>query len=176
MNLAHVHLALTHVPVIGVVVGLALLAYAVAKDKADVRNASLLLFAVVGAVALVAYFTGESAEDAVERVAGVSRSTIHAHEEAALFALLSSGALGLLSLGGLVVFRAPKSIPRWFTTGALVVALVASGTLVWTAGLGGLVRHPEAQGWTSTPDLGGATAGQGQERRGREGRESRESR
>ncbi len=174
MNLAHVHLALTHVPVVGGLIGLALLAYAFVKDSMELKKASLMLFVLVGAVAAVAYLTGESAEDAVERLAGVSRQVIRAHEDAALFGLLSSATLGLTSLAGLIVFRQPKQIPRWFAAGSLFVALVASGTMVWTAGLGGQVRHTEAQSWTTaTPTEGEAQQQPQPSNREREERETR---
>lgn len=172
MNLAHVHLALTHVPVVGVLLGLAMLAYAFARDSVELKKASLMLFVLVGAVAAIAYFTGESAENAVEHLAGVSKRAIREHEDAALFGLLASATLGLTSLAGSIVFRQRKPIPRWFSAGSLFLSLIASGAMVWTAGLGGQVRHTEALGWTTAAP----TAGESQQQPRSSEREQRRSR
>lgn len=160
MSLTHVHLALTHVPVVGLIIGLAMLGYAFVRDSLELKKASLLIFVLMGVAAGVVFLSGEPAEDAVRRLADFSRPIVHQHEDAALFALVASGALGLTSLAGLILFRQAKPIPRWFTLGSLLVALVASGTMAWTASLGGQVRHTEIRASASDPSAVGEAQGQ----------------
>lgn len=61
MSLAHLHLLLNHYPIIGTIIGIALLVFAYLRKSNEVAKAALGLFAVLGAIAVVVYLTGESA-------------------------------------------------------------------------------------------------------------------
>jgi hypothetical protein len=89
MNWAHVHLLLNHVPVIGVAFGFFLLLLGVVRKSDELKRASLVVFVVVGALAVPTYLTGEPAEKIVRDLPGVSRALIEQHEDAAMFALIS---------------------------------------------------------------------------------------
>ena len=65
------------------------------------------------------------------------------HEDAALAALITLAILGLVSLAGLLSFRKAPVFPRWFISTAVALATAAGLTLVWTALLGGQIRHSE---------------------------------
>lgn len=142
MNPAHLHLLINHVPVIGAVIGLALLAAAIVRRSDELARVTFWLYALLGAASLVVYLTGEPAEEAVERLAGVSESLIEQHEEAALVATIAMGAAGALALLATIVFRR-KAIPRGIVGGGLVVALLIIGLMGYTANLGGQIRHTE---------------------------------
>lgn len=152
MDWVHVHLLLNHVPVIGTVIGILLLAYAALRRSPEVARASLGLFVLLALVGAVVFLTGEPAEELVENLPGVSESLIEEHEEAALLATAALGAMGLLALVGLVAFRRRASgLPRAFVLGTLLFSLVPAATMAWTANLGGQIRHSEIRS--------GATAG-----------------
>lgn len=152
MNWPHVHLMLNHVPVLGTVFGLALLAWGYWRKDLALQRAALVTFVVSALVALPVYFTGEPAEDAVERLAGVTDSTIEAHEEAALVSLIAVGVLGVLGIAGLLFSRSRFSAT--IVRGAVGVAVVTVGLMAWTANLGGRIRHSEL----STGGRGGPSA------------------
>jgi glucan phosphoethanolaminetransferase (alkaline phosphatase superfamily) len=142
MSIVHMHLLLNHVPVIGTLFVLLLLAVAVWRRSTEIGK--LALFCVVG-VALVAgvvFLTGEPAEEAVEHVVGVSESIIHEHEETAEAALFSSGLAGVVALVMLWWYRR-RELPRWVAAAALVLALGVGGLMARTANLGGQIRHSE---------------------------------
>ena len=143
MNWAHVHLLLNHVPVIGVVFGFLLLLLGVVRKSDELKKAGLGALVVVGALAVPTYLTGEPAEEIVRDLPGVSRALIEQHEEAAMFALISAGILGLVSLGILLYFRAPKPLPAWSMTAALLISFWTLTVMVRTAYLGGQIRHSE---------------------------------
>jgi len=153
MNIAHLHLMLNHFPVVGSVIVALLLAFALYRRSDEVGRASLLLAVLVGAVSVVVYFTGEPAEDLVERLPGVSEAITERHEEAALVATIVVGALGALSLVVLGMHRGRRVLSRRTTGAALALALVACGVMGYTAFLGGQVRHTEIRS--------GAVAAQG---------------
>ena len=96
-------------------------------------------------LAIPAYVTGEPAEEIAEKLPGVSEQVIDPHEDAAKLALGATLAVGAVALAGLVAFRA-RALPLAFSLGLLALAVVAAGTLGWTANLGGRIRHPEIRG------------------------------
>jgi len=142
MSTVHIHLLLNHVPVIGAVIGLALLFMALARRSDELARVTFWLYAVLGAASIVVYLTGEPAEDAVENLAGVSKAIIEQHEEAALVATITMGAAGALALLATLVFRR-KAIPRPVVGGSFVMALLITGLMGYTANLGGQIRHTE---------------------------------
>ncbi|HEX8848839.1 MAG TPA: hypothetical protein VF761_04825 [Gemmatimonadaceae bacterium] len=147
MNTAHVHLLLNHIPVLGTLLALALLAWAVARKQPSRAKDGLGLLVILGVVAIVVYLTGGAAEDAVENLPGVSEGLIESHEEAALAATIALGALGLMSLLALWRFRA-RSLPRWVPMAGLAGAAVVAAMMAWTANIGGQIRHSEIRGGT----------------------------
>ena len=160
MSMVHLHLLLNHVPVIGTIIGLCLLAWAVFRKDQGLGRATLGLFAVLAIVALATFLTGEPAEEAVEGLAGVTEGSIERHEEAALLATIALGVLGALSLAALVWFRR-RPLTRRVMALLLVVALVPAGAMAWTANLGGQIRHSELRAVTPAADPDLQLAGEG---------------
>jgi hypothetical protein len=144
MNAAHLHLMLNHVPVVGTLIVLPLLAWAIHRRSAELLRVVLATFVAIGVAGAVVYLTGEPAEEVVEHLAGVVHTSIEAHEDAARVSLRLTGGLGLLGLVGLWRLRAGARTPRWLVVSAVAGAMVVMISLGWTASLGGLIRHPEA--------------------------------
>ncbi len=144
MSFTHIHLLLNHFPVIGSVIGLTLIGYALYRRNSDLTKVSLALFVVLAAIALVVYFTGEPAEEAIENIAGFSEAITEQHEEAALVATIVMGTFGALALSALMVFRT-RTVPRWISLVSLVAALAVNGVMGYAAMLGGQVRHTEVR-------------------------------
>ena len=150
MNSAHLHLALNHIPVVGI--GLVIMVMLIGLFR---RNEILVRTGIIGVVLMAllsvpAYLTGEPAEDVVKGLAGVVKSTVETHEEAAQAAFLVLIGSGAFSLAGLVLFRR-KMLPRWFATCVLVTAIASTLSMGWAANLGGRIRHPEIAGNNVVP-------------------------
>src|SRR5512145_2100282 len=105
MNWAHLHLILNHVPVLGTLFGLLLLAWGILRRNDSLQRAALLTFTLVALVAIPAYLTGKPAEEAVEHLIGTAESAIEPHEDAALVSFLAMEVLGALALGALLLTR-----------------------------------------------------------------------
>jgi len=142
MSVAHLHLLLNHVPVIGVVGIVLLLAIALLRGSNEIAKLSLGLLILIGVVAVVVYLTGESAEELVEGIPGISESILGRHEDLAKVATIATGALGLLALSALIRFRRDQ-LPRWVTGSVLVASLGVSGVMGVVANTGGQIRHSE---------------------------------
>ena len=160
MTGAHLHLLLTHIPVIGIAFGLLITGYGLFRKKREILQTGFATFVISGIAAVAVYLTGESAEEVVEGMAGVSHAIIEQHEEAAFVALIAMLALGAVSLIGLWLSR--KTLPRWYATATLIGALAVGGIVAWTANLGGQINHPEIRPGatiTASEDAGAADAG-----------------
>jgi len=150
MSFTHLHLLLNHFPVIGTIIGIGLLAVALLRRSSEIGKVSLGLFAVLGALSVIVYLTGEPAEEAIENLAGFSEAVTERHEEFALVATIALASLGALALSALAVFRR-KSLPRWITLASFGFALLTGGLMSYTAMLGGQVRHTEVRPSAATP-------------------------
>lgn len=144
MNPVHLHLMLNHLPVVGALFALLLLSWAILRSSEELKKVALGAFVIVAALSIPAYLTGEPAEELAENIPGVMESVMEPHEDSAKIAFALILAVGAVALGGLLVLR-KKAVPQWFATSVLVLALAAAGALVWTANLGGKIRHPEIE-------------------------------
>ncbi len=144
MDLVHLHLMLNHVPVLGVVfafvVGVIGFLF---KSKAVTRVAlGMLVFSAI--IAVPVYLTGEPAEEVVEGLAGVSEAVIEQHESAAAFSLILAGVTGGFALLALLFGRSLTSkVPGYLVAATLLAAFLTTGSMLWTANLGGQIRHTE---------------------------------
>lgn len=154
MSLTHLHLLLNHVPVIGTLIVTVLLAWAVFRRSGEITRVSLGLTAGIAAIAVIVFFTGEPAEDAIEKLPGFSHAITERHEEFALIATLVLGTLGALAIGALALLR-KRDIPRRVTLWSFVLSLIATGVMGYTALLGGQIRHTEVRA-----SAAGVTSGQ----------------
>jgi MYXO-CTERM domain-containing protein len=91
------------------------------------------------------FLTGEPAEEAVEKLAGIHERVIHDHEELAEATLGTVSVAGLLALG-LLGWRRRRILPRAALGLALAVVVGVGGLLARTAWLGGQIRHTEIAG------------------------------
>ena len=144
MNWAHIHLILNHVPVLGTVFGLVLLAWGMWRRHEPTQRAALATFVIVALVAIPVYLTGEPAADAVEHLAGTTEHAIDTHEDAAFTSIIGLELLGAIALAG-IVFRKP-GVLRVARRTALLFSLVTAGLMARTANLGGRIRHAEIGG------------------------------
>lgn len=141
----HVHLALVHVPVVGIgVVSVVLLVGVLARSGDVLRVGFGLAFALALVTGLV-YLTGEPTEERLEDRPGFSESRMEAHEEAALPATVVTAVAGLAALAGLIRNRRGRVPARW-SLPVLALTLVAALALARVANLGGSIRHAEIGG------------------------------
>ncbi|MGH9679410.1 MAG: hypothetical protein ACRD4Y_05635 [Candidatus Acidiferrales bacterium] len=143
MNWAHIHLMLTHIPVIGIGAVTTFLLVGMARDSRELEWVSLQMFVALALVTIAVYLTGSPASHQIRVMPEISRATIHRHSSAADFAFSAMEVLGAVSLAVLVKFWRLAAVPKRLMKAVLLLALVVVGLMIWTAGLGGRIRHPE---------------------------------
>jgi hypothetical protein len=139
IDAAHLHLMLTHLPVIGGPFLLLLLSIGLARSSTDVVTVALVLTVGLAITTGGIYLTGEPAEEALQSTPWFQESLTDAHEDRAAVALVSTLATGVLAVMALVLRRASRALPRLVWAGLLLSTLA----LGWTAWSGGQIRHDE---------------------------------
>lgn len=150
-NYAEIHLLLNHVPILGSIFGVALLAAGLLRKSEELKKAALVLFIVCGVLAIPVYLTGEPSEEIVEHLPGVSEEFIEEHEESALITLVGIELVALVALAGLILARNKRNAPAAITSLCFILALAASLIAARTAYLGGQIRHSEIRSNAQIP-------------------------
>jgi uncharacterized membrane protein len=157
MNPTHIHLLITHLPIFGSILGGLVLAHGLwtKSNQTKIAAYNILILSALGAV--VAYLTGEGAEETVENIQGIAKNMIDEHEDFAVFALISLTLLGLASIVGLFLTLKNSPLTRTAATVILFISLISFGLVARTGYLGGQIRHTEINNPATT------TQGQGEE-------------
>jgi hypothetical protein len=88
-------------------------------------------------------WSGESAEEQIENMAGISETQIEAHEDAAGRAWVMTVVNGVVAIVWLVLSRIAPQMRTWLS-GLFAATSIASVILIALAShQGGLIRHPE---------------------------------
>lgn len=143
MNAAQVHLALNHLPIGLVVVGVPLLLAAILRKSKELKGVASIVLILSALTAIPVFLSGEPAEEIVEDRAGVSERVIHEHEEAAELSLVFIEVLGAVVLAVWLFERFKTAAPAAVWFGVLALGIVNFGLFARTAHLGGLIRHDE---------------------------------
>lgn len=142
MNFAHLHLILNHIPVIGIPFLTLFLIFAYIKKNEQTKKFSLVLFCLIGLVVLPVFFTGEPAADLIEDFPGVTEEIIRPHEEmgekSLVICLLAAG----FAVSALAISKNEK-LNQKLVMATIGLAVFGSMSLLYTANLGGQIRHTE---------------------------------
>ncbi len=161
-NSAHLHLMVNHLPVLGFLFSWGLLLLGFLMRSSDVWRAGFLGMVFSAIFGVIAFFTGEGAEEIVEGLPTVAKGFLEQHESVAKTAMYVGVGAGIVSLVAFLhSLRRPEALRAWGVLG-LLVGLVSSGVFGYTAFLGGKVNHPEIR------SSGIGSVGEEGEHRGRE--------
>jgi uncharacterized membrane protein len=143
MNIAHIHLLVNHLPIIGSLLGAFVLAQGLLTKSNQTKIAAYNIFLISAVGAGIAYLTGEAAEESVENIKGILESNIERHEEFALYALISLIILGAASILALFLNYRKYKLTRKYAIAVLCISLISFGLVARTGYLGGQIRHTE---------------------------------
>jgi len=142
----HFHLYLSHFPIAGIIVGfLVLLIGKILKQEVVMKTGLWILFLASFSVFAMDQ-SGEGAEEVVEEIEAISNHLIHEHEEAAEKSLWIALISGLLSLFTLWAIQTGKKFANKLVILVIVISMLASAAVIYTASKGGLIRHSEEIG------------------------------
>lgn len=109
------------------------------------QSFSFFFIVGIGLAVVATFLTGEPAEELVEKLPGVTKDLIHAHEEAGEVAMVLTLVAAATAFLSLFATRVAKLAPvKRFLAPLLVLSLLgAMGSLAYTGNLGGDIRHSE---------------------------------
>src|SRR2546426_3515236 len=158
MNLAHIHLLLNHWPIIGSFIGLALFVVSFVANSDDLKQTSLVCFAVLALLVIPTYMSGNLVDEVLRGTAGVSKALIQTHQGAALLSLIFMEITGAVALIGLWQYSRmsrplPTPVARWNAPTVLVLSIVTVVLMSITGNTGGAIRHPEILSGDATASI-----------------------
>jgi len=161
MNSAHLHLILTHLPIVTTFLSLLLIVYAMRRKDPHALDIALVGFLFAGVVALPVFWSGEAAEETVEHLPGIMDSAIGRHGDAAAVAVVL--ALIVAGLASVTLFMRKRHMPLadWGQRAVVLAGVVAILAMGWTANLGGRISHPEISGNVALQQNGGEAGDEG---------------
>lgn len=142
-NSAYLHLMLNHFPEIGAGALLIFFLYAVSSKNDKMIKFTLILILLLSLLTIAVFITGNNAEGSVKGLEGAIEENIEPHQDFATKSFFVMELIGAVAFGGLIFFRAPKFIPRWFTILIITLMVVVNGMMLYTAHLGGKIFHQE---------------------------------
>jgi uncharacterized membrane protein len=143
MDATHIHLILTHFPIVGTMIGIGILAYGQFSKNDEIKKVALVIFVLMAILTIPVFLTGEEAEETVEHIAGVSEQLIENHEELAEKAIWLMGLLGILSLINFFAIVKKLSFAKTISLITLIVSLGTFVHFVKVGSTGGEIRHSE---------------------------------
>jgi len=165
MNLAHVHLLLNHLPIIGTMMTLGLFVVALVTKRDDLKQISLTLFALIALLSIPTYMSGSGAQDTIKETPDISMTMIERHQGSALLAFILMEITGVVSLMALWRFSRTEKNP-WVSGPArlnlsivLFLAIATAGLMALAGNTGGDIRHPEILPMEQSPGIGAVGAG-----------------
>ncbi len=143
MNWAYFHLVINHFPIIGVIIGTLLLVAGMVFNNQGVKISGLGTVAFSAIMSILAYVTGNPAEEVVRAMPDAAGSLISRHEGLAsigMYLIITAGLMAGVSLYS--IWKKEKSV-RFLLIITLVLALISSGAMVYIGRTGGQIRHSE---------------------------------
>lgn len=150
MNTAHWHLILNHVPILGTLACIILIAFGLLRKNRDNQLLGLTGIVLMALISLIVMETGEGAEELVEKLPGIAEAAMDAHEDAAKVAniiLIVSGVISILTLALHFLKKGLYVVAIWLT---LTTSVLAFGFMGYTGYLGGKIRHTETSAVNGT--------------------------
>ena len=105
MNLAHVHIVLNHVPSLGSIAGLLLLAIGIYRKDEVIKQSACFVLVLITMAVLPTYISGAEAQRIVAKSPSYSPGLVQLHQNAAMVTLLFMTATGMFAWFGLWEYR-----------------------------------------------------------------------
>jgi uncharacterized membrane protein len=145
MNGAHLHLIVTHLPIVGLLAAFLVNLYAIISKNDEIKRLSLWAYVVLGVFGLLAYLTGDSAEEVLLTYPGFTEDMIEPHETMGLLFFIGLMIMTAGAFAGLYLSKTKEALLKKFNLYLLFAAILVAFLAVRTGSTGGEIRHPEVR-------------------------------
>lgn len=143
MDPLHVHLFINHLPIFGTFLGIFVLILALRRRSEHTEVAAYFVFIISSLGAVIAYLTGEGAEEAVEHIQGITEDAIERHEAFSIYPLILLIILGIASISAIILIQMRSRWAKKMSSVILALSIISFGFIAWAGYLGGQIRHTE---------------------------------
>ena len=143
MDPVHLHLILTHFPIVGTIIGVVILAYGIVKNKVEIQKTALVLFVFMSLLTIPVFLTGEEAEEILEKNTNISEQIVEEHEELAEKAIYIMGLLGIMSVFSLYSLKRELNYSKTLIKITLIISLITFVAFAQVGNYGGKISHSE---------------------------------
>ena len=143
MNLAHIHIILNHVPSLGSIAGLLLLAAGIYKKDEALKQFAYGVLVLITMAVLPTYITGAESQRIVDKNPSYSAGMVQLHQNAAMITLLCMTAAGMFAWLGIWEYRRHSRSGPLTTMATLISTMAAVAAVLVTASIGGKISHLE---------------------------------
>jgi uncharacterized membrane protein len=140
---AHFHILVTVFPLVGLIFVLGFYVAAIATDNEAMKRSCLVLFGILGLLAIPTYFSGDRSMAVLSQDPEISQDLMNAHfgwGMTSLAVLVMTGAAALIELWR---FRRVKRLPDNALRLVLSLAIITLGLMVVVGELGWEINHHE---------------------------------
>jgi len=165
----HLHIVMNHLPIYGAIFALGLFLTSIHLKSwflptfhlksVELKQASLVLFVILGIVSIPTYITGAAAMWAYQGRGDVSSDVIMAHQDAALLAFLFLGLTGCVAWLALWQRRRFERVHAWSLYAILILAVISVIQLIRTGSFGGTIVRPDLHEQAAVAQGSGLTEG-----------------
>ena len=145
MNLAHIHIVLNHVPSLGSIAGLLLLAAGIYKKDEGIKQFAYAVLVLITMAVLPTYISGAESQRLVEKNPTFAPGVFQMHQNAAMITLLTMTAAGMFAWFGLWEYRRHARSGSLTTMATLLTTMAAVASVLITALIGGKISHIEVR-------------------------------
>jgi len=143
MSWGYLHMIINHFPIVGTIIGSILVIVGLVFKNEGVKISGLGIIVFAALMAVIAYLTGDSAENAVQNLPEIAESLINRHEDIAtisMYLMIPSGLLAAMTLYS--IWKKENSVVFLLVI-TLVFTLISAAAMVFTGYTGGQIRHSE---------------------------------
>jgi uncharacterized membrane protein len=152
-TVAHLHLLLNHVPILGSIFVTVLFIIALFYRNVFLQKVSLWFLVAIALFTAATYATGGKTAQAVQGLPGVAEDMVRSHELFAKFGLAAMFVTGAIALGGALFYSRKPAISRFLLTIILIILLFNSALFSYIGFLGGQIMHVEIRSSPPVPLL-----------------------
>jgi len=143
MYATHLHLMLTHFPIVGIIIAIGILIYGIVIKNDSIKKVALTIFIISGILTIPIYFTGEWSKLIIEKIPGISDDFIKSHEAIAIKTTFLTSVLSVLSVINLMAIKRKSVYSKTLLVITLLFSIVTFVYFSKAANFGGEIRHSE---------------------------------
>lgn len=143
MNQEQINLLITHLPILGIMIGFVVLTYGIWHNSYRTPISAYLVFIISSIGAAFVYFKGEVAQESIVETQGITEKLIKQPESYTLLVFVSLLILGLISIVAYLVATLNRSLSENISFIVLIISLLSLEIILWTSVIIGTIEHPQ---------------------------------